>query len=86
MTTDLVMENVEYIYVFSVFTAFVKKLIDSLCSSGGPVFFKTWWVHLKMFLKPVWEGKIHGVGVYATHSVRIWWFRNKVSLFQLKRM
>ena len=31
-------------------------------------------------------GKIHGVGVYATHSVRIWWFRNKFSLFQLKRM
>ena len=41
---------------------------------------------LKMFLKPVWVGKIHGVRVYATHSVRIWWFRNKFSLFQLKRM
>ena len=41
---------------------------------------------VKMFLKPVWVGKIHGVGVYATHSVRIWWFRNKFSLFQLKRM
>ena len=23
---------------------------------------------VKMFLKPVWVGKIHGVGVYATHS------------------
>ena len=33
-------------------------------------------------LKLVWVGKIHGVGVYATHSVRIWWFRNKFSLFQ----
>ena len=41
---------------------------------------------IKMFLKPVWVGKIHGVGVYATHVVRIWWFRNKFSLFQLKRM
>ena len=41
---------------------------------------------VKIFLKPVWVGKIHGVGVYATHSVRIWWFRNKFSLFQLKRM
>ena len=41
---------------------------------------------VKMFLKPVWVGKIHGVGVYATHSVRIWWFRNNFSLFQLKRM
>ena len=40
----------------------------------------------KDVLKPVWVGKIHGVGVYATHSVRIWWFRNKFSLFQLKRM
>ena len=39
-----------------------------------------------MFLKPVWVGKIHGVGVYATHVVRIWWFSNKFSLFQLKRM
>ena len=39
---------------------------------------------LKMFLKPVWVGKIHGVEVYATHVVRIWWFSNK--LFQLKRM
>ena len=38
---------------------------------------------MKMFLKPVWVGKIYGVGVYATHSVRIWWFRNKFSLFQL---
>ena len=27
---------------------------------------------LKMLLKPVWVGKIHVVGVYATHSVRIW--------------
>ena len=44
------------------------------------------WLTLKMFLKPVWVGKIHGVGVYAIHSVRIWWFRNKFSLFQLKRM
>ena len=25
-----------------------------------------------MFLKPVWVGKINGVGVYATHSVMIW--------------
>ena len=25
----------------------------------------------KMFLKPVWVGKIHGVEVYATHVVRI---------------
>ena len=24
-----------------------------------------------MFLKPAWVGKIHGVGVYATHSVRM---------------
>ena len=24
---------------------------------------------LKMFLKPVWVGKIHGVEVYATHVV-----------------
>ena len=39
-----------------------------------------------MFLKLVWVGKIRGVGVYATHSVRIWWFRNKFSLFQLKKM
>ena len=39
-----------------------------------------------MFLKPVWVGKIHGVGVYATHSVRMRWFRNKFSLFQFKRM
>ena len=42
--------------------------------------------NLKMFLKPVWEGKIHGVEVYATHVVRIWWFSNKFSIFQLKRM
>ena len=28
-------------------------------------------VKLKMFLKPVWVGKIHGVGVYATNVVRI---------------
>ena len=41
---------------------------------------------LKMFLKPVWVGKIHGVEVYATHVVRIWWFSNKFSIFQLKRM
>ena len=27
-----------------------------------------------VFLKPVWVGKIHGVEVYATHVVRIWWF------------
>ena len=39
-----------------------------------------------MFLKPVWVGKIHGVGVYATHSVRIWWFRKIFSLFQLKEV
>ena len=31
-------------------------------------------LELQMFLKPVWVGKVHGVGVYATHSVRIWWF------------
>ena len=31
---------------------------------------------VKMFLKPLWVGKIYGAGVYATHSVRIWWFRN----------
>ena len=43
-------------------------------------------LNVKIFLKPAWVGKIHGVGVYATHSVRIWWFRNKFSLFQLKRM
>ena len=43
-------------------------------------------VYLKMFLKPVWVGKIHGVEVYATHVVRIWWFSNKFSTFQLKRM
>jgi len=41
---------------------------------------------IKMFLKPVWVGKIHGVEVYATHVVRIWWFSNKFSIFQLKRM
>ena len=41
---------------------------------------------LKMFLKLVWVGKIHGVEIYATHFVRIWWFRNKFSIFQLKRM
>ena len=41
---------------------------------------------VKMFLKPVWVGKIHGVEVYATHVVRIWWFSNKFSIFQLKRM
>ena len=41
---------------------------------------------LKMFLKPVWVRKIHGIGVYATHVVRIWWFSNKFSIFQLKRM
>ena len=41
---------------------------------------------LKMFLKPVWVGKIHGVEVYATNVVRIWWFSNKFSIFQLKRM
>ena len=41
---------------------------------------------LKMFLKPVWVGKIHGVEVYAKHVVRIWWFSNKFSIFQLKRM
>ena len=34
-----------------------------------------------MFLKPVWVGKIHGVGVYATHSVRIWWLRVKEQIF-----
>ena len=39
-----------------------------------------------MFLKPVWVGKIHGVEVYATHVVRIWWFSNRFSIFQLKRM
>ena len=39
---------------------------------------------LKMFLKPVWVGKIHGVEVYATYVVRIWWFSNKFSIFQLK--
>ena len=38
-----------------------------------------------MFLKPVWVGKIHGVGVYATHVVRIWWFRNKFSIQVLKK-
>ena len=45
--------------------------------------FKTWYLrfniideNVKMFLKPVRVGKIHGVGVYATHSVRIWCFRN----------
>ena len=37
-----------------------------------------------MFLKPVWVDEIHGVGVYATPSVRIWGFRNKFSLFQLR--
>ena len=37
-------------------------------------------------LKLVWVGKIHGVGVYATHSVRIWWLRNKFSSFQLKEV
>ena len=36
---------------------------------------------LKMFLKPVWVGKIHGVEVYATNVVRIWWFSNKFSIF-----
>ena len=41
---------------------------------------------VKIFLKPVWVGKIHGVEVYATHVVRIWWFSNKFSIFQLKRM
>ena len=41
---------------------------------------------VKMFLKPVWVGKIHGVEVYATHVVRIWWFSNNFSIFQLKRM
>ena len=41
---------------------------------------------VKMFLKPVWVGKIHGVEVYATYVVRIWWFSNKFSIFQLKRM
>ena len=25
---------------------------------------------VKLFLKPVWVGKIHGVGVYATHSTQ----------------
>ena len=39
---------------------------------------------VKMFSKPVWVGKIHGVEVYATHVVRIWWFSNKFSIFQLK--
>ena len=39
-----------------------------------------------MILKPVWVGKMHGVEVYATHVVRIWWFSNKFSIFQLKRM
>ena len=29
-------------------------------------------IAIKMFLKPVWAGKIHGVEVYATHVVRIW--------------
>ena len=42
--------------------------------------------NIKMFLKPVWVGKIHRVEVYATHVVRIWWFSNKFSIFQLKRM
>ena len=42
--------------------------------------------YVKMFLKPVWVGKIHGVEDYATHVVRIWWFSNKFSIFQLKRM
>ena len=41
---------------------------------------------LKDVFKTVWVGKINGVGVYATHFVKIWWFRNKFSLFQLKRM
>ena len=41
---------------------------------------------VKMFLKPVWVGKIHGVGVYATHVVRIRWFSNKFSIFLLKMM
>ena len=44
------------------------------------------YVPIKMFLKPVWVGKIHGVEVNATHVVRIWWFSNKFSIFQLKRM
>ena len=52
----------------------------------GEVFVSMTQVNIKMFLKPVWVGKIHGVEVYATHVVRIWWFSNKFSTFQLKRM
>ena len=40
----------------------IQEIFDSVDENHDEV---------KMFLKPKWVGKIHGVGVYATHSVRI---------------
>ena len=59
--------------------------IELLSSENARLKIKMW-IRLKMFLKPVWVGKIYGVEVYATHVARIWWFSNKFSIFQLKRM
>ena len=79
----------------------VPKMIELACKTFMPIqtlflhrvtlmvllpILKMFLKPVKMFLKPVWVGKIHGVEVYATHVVRIWWFSNTFSIFQLKRM
>ena len=101
-TTELISENNYSIFNLIIQYSFdkygFKNRLGPSAISQGPL--KKWTesehsqeLHLlkihsrvKMFLKPVWVGKIHGVEVYATHVVRIWWFSNKFSIFQLKRM
>ncbi len=77
-----------YVKKCKIFGQILIMWVKSIIEKFSNVFFQCLALpkDLNMFLKPVWVGKIHGVGVYATHSVRIWWFRNKFSLFQLKRM
>ena len=50
----------------------IVKVVKLILKALSP--FKSSHIQLliKMFLKPVWVGKIHGVEVYATHVVRIW--------------
>ena len=71
-------------YVTTLFQNKYQNQVPSIDFGKTLDFLFTMGLLLKMFLKPLWVGKIHGLGFYATHSVRIWWFRNKFSLFQLK--
>ena len=72
-------ENIDDVFVPS----FISCLLCSIAAfrKNGRILMNLKLDIVKMFLKPVWVGKIHGVEVYATHVVRIWWFSNKFSIF-----